>query len=238
MELLEDSGYRVVSLNELGDWMRGEHDLPPRAAVLTFDDGFFDFATAAFPQLQRRGWPATVFLPVGHLGGTDRWESSRPGTSPRRLMDWSTVADLAAAHVEFGAHSVTHRDLTQLEGTELADEVLVPKMMIQERLARPVTSFAAPFGRSCAAVDALVSRHYRQAVGTELAWARNRSDPYAIPRIEMWYFREPRRWRAFLQGGARSFLVVRRHLRRFRAILASKRRSAIVANPGTAAGQS
>jgi peptidoglycan/xylan/chitin deacetylase (PgdA/CDA1 family) len=216
MAILEESGYQVVSLSELGEWIRGGRDLPPRRAVLTFDDGFLDFATAAFPELQRRKWPATVFLPVGHVGGTDRWEPSRPSGSARRLMDWSTVADLAAAGIDFGAHGVTHRDLTRLSGDELADEVLRPQAMIEAKLTRQVTSFAAPFGRSDVSVDDLVRQHYRQAVGTELALARSRSDPYAIPRIEMWYFREPRRWTALLRGDARIFLSARRLLRRLR----------------------
>lgn len=232
MTILEESGYGVVSLTELGEWTRGCRDLPPRCAVLTFDDGFLDFATAAFPELQRRGWPATVFLPVSHLGGTDRWESSRKGATARRLMDWSTVAELAAAGIDFGAHGVTHRDLTQLRGDELLDEVLTPKRMIEERLSRQVASFAAPFGRSGAAVDNLVRQYYRQAVGTELALARNRSDPYAIPRIEMWYFREPGRFGAFLRGDARSFLLVRRLLRRCRGILTTGPRQAVGGNAG------
>jgi peptidoglycan/xylan/chitin deacetylase (PgdA/CDA1 family) len=218
MDILEESGYRVVSLTELGEWMRGLRDLPPRCTALTFDDGFLDFATTAFPELHRRKWPATVFLPVGHLGGTDRWDSSRRGATAKPLMDWGTVANLAVAGVDFGAHSVTHRDLTQLRGDELADEVLRPKSMIEERLSRPVASFAAPFGRSSAMVDNLVRQHYRQAVGTELARARRQSDPYAIPRIEMWYFRDPQRWAAFLRGDARTFLLARRLLRRLRRI--------------------
>jgi len=205
MAILEETGYKVVSLSELGEWTRGSRDLPPRCAVLTFDDGFLDFATTAFPELQRRKWPATVFLPVGHVGGTDCWESTRLGAKARRLMDWSTVADLAAEGVDFGAHGVTHRDLSRLRGDELADEVLRPKTMIEERLSRPVTSFAAPFGRSDVPVNDLVRQHYRQAVGTELALTRSRSDPYAIPRIEMWYFREPRRWTALLGGTRESF---------------------------------
>jgi peptidoglycan/xylan/chitin deacetylase (PgdA/CDA1 family) len=236
MTLLDECGYRVVSLSEVGEWTRGRRDLPPRSAVLTFDDGFLDFATAAFPELHRRGWPATVFLPVGHVGGTDRWESRRIGDTARRLMDWSTVAELAAAGIDFGAHGVTHRDLTQLNGDDLIDEVLTPRSVIEERLSRPVASFAAPFGRSSAAVDRLVRHHYRQAVGTELALARSRSDPYAIPRIEMWYFREPGRFGALLRGDATGFLLVRRLLRRCRQMMTAGPRPALGRNAGSNLG--
>ncbi len=231
MDQLEQAEYQVVSLSDLGEWLRGGRDLPKRCAVLTFDDGFDDFASAAFPELQRRDWPATVFLPVGHVDQTDRWESERPGTTPRRLMSWSTIGEMATAGVDFGAHGVTHRDLTQLRGDDLVDEVLTPKRMIEERLSRQVASFAAPFGRTDATVDNLVRRHYRQAVGTVLARTRRRSDPYAIPRIEMWYFRKPQRWEAFLRGDAKSFLLVRQLLRRVRGLLAAGTRTESSADP-------
>jgi peptidoglycan/xylan/chitin deacetylase (PgdA/CDA1 family) len=226
MDLLESSGYQVVGLVDLLAWMQGEGTLPERCAVLTFDDGFRDFATVAFPELKRRGWAATVFLPVGHVGGTDRWESAGQRAAARRLLDWSTIVELASAGIDFGAHGMTHRDLTHLEGAELADEVTVPKREIEEKLSRRVASFAAPYGRTDARVDQLVRLHYRLAVGTELALARARSNPYAIPRIEMWYFRERGRWRALLQGDAESYLRVRRLLRRLRGIMAAGPRPA------------
>jgi peptidoglycan/xylan/chitin deacetylase (PgdA/CDA1 family) len=225
MGLLGEAGYQIIPLGDLVPWIEEGRELPHGSAVLTFDDGFLDFATAAFPELERRGYTATVFLPVGHVGGTDRWERTRPGARARRLLDWSAVAELAQAGIDFGGHGVTHRDLTQLEGDELEDEITRPKATIEERLARPVTSFAAPFGRTAPAADAIVRRHYRAAVSTELAPAGRRSDLYAIPRIEMWYFREPRRFGALLKGGARSYLRVRRALRRARSIMAGGRRS-------------
>jgi len=233
MDALEESGYRVVALATLRSWMREGGELPQRAAVLTFDDGFLDFATAAFPELKQRGWPATVFLPVGHLGGTNEWEPARKGSAPRRIMDWGTIKELAASGIDFGAHGVTHRDLTQLCGQELIDEVAVPGRLIEEQLSRPASSFAAPFGRTNPRVDALLREHYRQAVGTALALARRRSDPYAIPRIEMWYFRDGGRWNAFLQGDAGSYLLVRRLLRRVRGMITAAPRATAGAGAGS-----
>src|SRR5438105_1713518 len=78
MAALAENGYHTVALATCAAWMRGEVALPERAVVLTFDDGFDDFARVALPELQTRGWTATVFLPTGKVGGTDDWEGHPP----------------------------------------------------------------------------------------------------------------------------------------------------------------
>jgi len=220
MAILEEMGYRVVSLMDLLSWMQRGRELPDSCVALTFDDGFADFADFAFPELHRRGWTATVFLPAGHVGGFDHWEAaSRLGH--RRLLDWPTISELAAHGVDFGGHGVGHRDLTRVRGAALEAEVLDSKRAIEDRSGREVTSFAAPYGRSDAEVRRVVRRHYRMAVGTTLARAGRESDAYDVPRIEMWYFRQPRRWRALLRGEAGNFLLARRFMRRVRGLAAA-----------------
>ncbi len=166
------------------------------------------------PRAVQRGWPATVFVPTGYVGDCDRWEAPLDRARPRALLDWSTIAELSAGGVDFGGHGVWHRDVTRLRGAALEEEVAGTKRAIEQKTGREVTSFAAPYGYSNREVQAMVRRHYSLAVSTTLAVAGRESDPYDVPRIEMWYFRGPRRFTAFLQGGARTFLATRRLVRR------------------------
>ncbi len=218
MAILEECGYRAVPLADVAAWLCGGPAPPPRSVVLTFDDAYADFASVAHPELAARNWPATVFLPTAYAGRAADWDATAGG---RPVMSWATVVALADHGVEFGAHGVRHADLTAVAADDARDEVVHSKWRIAENTGRPVRSFAAPYGHTIAAVRAEIARHYDVAVGTTLARVDPGADPYDLPRIEMWYFRDADRWRAYLQGRARGYLFLRQFLRRARAALAT-----------------
>jgi peptidoglycan/xylan/chitin deacetylase (PgdA/CDA1 family) len=60
--------YNVVSLKDIVDWLDGRKELPPFAALITFDDGYLDNYTSAFPLLHKYNFPALIFLTTGHIG--------------------------------------------------------------------------------------------------------------------------------------------------------------------------
>lgn len=50
--------------------------LPPRAACITFDDGYADNAEVALPILHRHKMPATFFIATGFLNGGRMWNDT------------------------------------------------------------------------------------------------------------------------------------------------------------------
>lgn len=56
-----------ISLSEAVAWMNGEGRLPPKAVVVTFDDGYLDSVEVAAPLLDRYEIPAAVFVPTGYI---------------------------------------------------------------------------------------------------------------------------------------------------------------------------
>jgi peptidoglycan/xylan/chitin deacetylase (PgdA/CDA1 family) len=78
-----------ISLSDIASFVRGRFKLPKRPIVVTFDDGYEDNYTHAFPILKRHGVPATVFVTVGHIG-----------TSNLLWHDWAAYLALRAQHGE------------------------------------------------------------------------------------------------------------------------------------------
>jgi peptidoglycan/xylan/chitin deacetylase (PgdA/CDA1 family) len=223
MELLVETGCSVASLGALAKYQRGELELPARTVMITFDDGFSDFADAAFPILKRLGLTATVFLPTGCLGGRESWVGAN--VPPRPLMSWSVVQDLAKEGVDFGGHSVTHTDLTTLAPAELRDEIGRSQKDIEDKLGKPTETFAPPYGRSSPRVREVLARFSHVSVGTGLGRAGRNADLTDAPRIEMHYFRRPRLFRAYLEGRAEWYLAARKAARRVRSAMTAHRRA-------------
>ncbi|MDP9112103.1 MAG: polysaccharide deacetylase family protein [Acidobacteriota bacterium] len=113
LEILAELGCSVLSLDDaLKRLWAG--DLPPRSVVITFDDGFNDFATKAVPMLREFGFPATVYLTTYHVDDPHPlfnlivsyalWKSSGRG---RRLPNGTPIGNRKEA--ELAAQSVVRQ---------------------------------------------------------------------------------------------------------------------------------
>ncbi len=166
-------------------------DLPARAVVLTFDDGFADFGHTALPLLRRFGFTATLYVTTGWVTGGrpdgGRPDGGRPhGGRPHGTMSWSQVEAASQAGVEIGAHSVTHPELDQLPAAGLRRELRDGKSLLEDRLGAEVTGLSYPFGYSNRAVrEAAAAAGYRYACAVANRVAALDDDRLAIPRLTM-----------------------------------------------------
>jgi len=151
---LREAGFRGVTPEE---WRRAKQrwePLPGRAVMLTFDDGYRDFADHAWPLLKRYGFGALVFLPTDHVGGTSRWDAARGGAL--ELLDWETVRRLRDEGVEFGSHSASHALLAAASPAEVVREAAGSRAALCRELGAPPAAFAYPHGSENQAVQHLV----------------------------------------------------------------------------------
>ena len=89
MEYLDAAGYRPVTAAELAGGRSGG-PLPPRPVVLTFDDAYTDFYSAALPVLREHGFRATLYVPTAYVGATTRFNVSL-GEQNRAVLSWQAL---------------------------------------------------------------------------------------------------------------------------------------------------
>jgi len=191
MARLQERRYRALGLQETVDSMREGQALPDRAFVLTFDDGYQSVYTEAFPVLQHYRWPATVFLTVGQNRKVHA-EDRLPIREDRPMLAWNEIREMHRWGIDFGAHTLTHPDLTRLPLRQVEAEVRDSKAMIEEALGATVASFAYPYGRYDRQSHEVVQRHFACAVSDTLGLITVRSDPHALERVETYYLRTER----------------------------------------------
>jgi peptidoglycan/xylan/chitin deacetylase (PgdA/CDA1 family) len=179
---LHDAGFETVTAGHLAAILAGgAGQLPDRAVVLTFDDGFVDFYSRAMPMLDRYGFTATVFVTTGWV------QDAGPlcaGRRPGRMLSWSQIAEAAHAGIEVGAHSRQHPQLDQLAGNLLREELYASKAQLEDRLGFPVPGLAYPFGYSNARVrQAARDTGHGYACAVSNTVMNPRTDLLALPRL-------------------------------------------------------
>jgi len=217
LDSLRRAGYRYICADELLAYLEGRGRLPRRALLLTFDDCYLDLLEDVLPELLRRGIPAVAFAISGQLGGDNHWDQQLGGTA-LRLLDTGGLAALAHAGVEIGAHSRSHRRLTQVGGADLPGETAGAAEDLRRAGLPAPRLFAYPFGdRSAQVQEAVACAGYRAAFTVSPGRVHRGSDPFAIPRVDI--RRHHRGWRLRLRvalaGGGR----LRRWLRWLKAVL-------------------
>jgi len=181
LDAIVESGRRAVTASEYAAALtRGE--VPQRAVVITFDDGYADFRRCALPELTRRALPSTLYVTSGFLEGSpDSRTRVRP---PDRMLQWAELSELASAGVEIGGHSHSHFQLDTLGRSRAHDEITRCKELLQEAIAAEVVSFAYPHGYSSRAVRSLTrAAGYRSAVSVKNAFSTGSDDVFSLARL-------------------------------------------------------
>jgi len=196
---LHTHGYRTLRLEEVVNYLRSGESIPSRTVVITFDDGYQSVYDVAFPALQTYGMSATIFLTVGGRE-TAKPTARLPSLQGRPMLSWQEIREMQRAGIDFGAHTLTHPDLTHLPRHQIAVEMSESKAIIEDMLGVPAPCFAYPFGRYDQPSYELARQHFSCASSDKLALTALHSDPYALERVDAYYLRTERLFRMLTTG--------------------------------------
>lgn len=144
MRYLYDHGYRCLSLMELLRPSRNKQPRQKKTFALTFDDGYEDFFTQAYPILRRYGFTAAVLLVTDRVGEQNDWD----GEAGTPLLTWEQVEALHEDGISFGSHTCTHPRLTRLSNGQIWHELMASKERLEARLGQEIQLLAYPYGES------------------------------------------------------------------------------------------
>jgi peptidoglycan/xylan/chitin deacetylase (PgdA/CDA1 family) len=150
-----------------------------RRVVLTFDHAFADFELAV-PLLEKYGFKATLFVPTAYVGEKSRWLEGRD--AKHLLLSWHDLRDLRG--VEIAAHGHKYLKLDTLPLEVAGRDILRGKETLEDKLGRPVVSFAYPYGSYNETLKGLIQEAgFRSACALEERLSSRHDDVFALPRL-------------------------------------------------------
>jgi len=191
-------GYTPITFQDVLAYLDGAQALPPRPIILTFDDGYEDTYTLAFPLLQRYGMRAVVFA-VADL--ERRWNFWDPDGERAALLSPAQMREMAAAGIEFGSHTVSHLHLPTAGTRQLHRELVESRQKLEDVLGKPVLSFAYPYGAYSPEVRTAVQEAGYAFAVTNDSGVPFLADRWAIARVQVFpwtnhwgFWKKTRRW--------------------------------------------
>lgn len=162
MQSLRRRGITPVTFYDIEEFRLGNGTLPSKPIIITFDDGYEDNYTIAFPILKEMGFKAVIYMVMGSVPRTNNWDADEPQVP---LMTHDMIRELADDGIEFGSHTMTHAHLTALAPGLLKHELAESRRLLESIVGREVISFAYPYAECSDLVKkAVAAAGYQYAV--------------------------------------------------------------------------
>jgi peptidoglycan/xylan/chitin deacetylase (PgdA/CDA1 family) len=186
MDNVAKKRYRALRLNDILNQSADFTD----SLVITFDDGWANNYTDAFPILQQYGLNATLFVITGSVG--------QP-----RYVSWDQLSEMSRHDISIQSHGVSHKPLTAFGRDRIVHELEASKKTLEDRLGIPVEFLSLPHGAiSTEVVQVAENVGYRALCTSEPGYSYsygvcpllkriNISDRYSINDFEKIMKRDP-----------------------------------------------
>ncbi|MBQ7477009.1 MAG: polysaccharide deacetylase family protein [Selenomonadaceae bacterium] len=177
MKYLVDEGYNVITPTELLDAWDGKGTLPPKPAVITFDDGHIEIYKNVFPILKKYNLKATIFIVTDFL-------SLYPN-----YLTWEQAKEMQGSGlVDFQSHTLNNKVLTKIKSRDkIWDQLQGSKQAIEWYLKKQVDFVAYPGGQYDKDVE-MISKEagYRAGFTFDYSLTHNLPQHYLLARIPIY----------------------------------------------------
>jgi peptidoglycan/xylan/chitin deacetylase (PgdA/CDA1 family) len=173
MDWLYANHYHPVTFDQVRAYFAGKVALPSKPVVITFDDGYADLYTTAFPILQAHGFTAVAYIVSGFV---DRG----------RYVTHDQVLEMDRAGIEIASHTVDHADMARASSGMATYQLVQSKSWLERLVGHPVVDFAYPSGKyNLQTIQLLGQFGYDTAVVEDGTSLHSRTDRYTWGRVRV-----------------------------------------------------
>lgn len=174
MKYLKEAGYHTINSQQLYAYLYEGAELPDKPIMITFDDGYADNYTKAYPIMKKYGFTGTIFVI------TDTAVHTEQG----RYLSWEQIEEMGKDGFSFESHTVNHKDLTKVTPEALAYELQQSKMEMEEHLGKLCRMIAYPEGEyNKRVIQATKEAGYALAFTIDIGRVHRGDNPFLLPRI-------------------------------------------------------
>ena len=175
MEYLSQKGYNVITVDDFRAAVEDGKELPKNAVLITFDDGYADNYTNAYPILKKYKFPATIFVITDFVG-------------KENYLTWDNLRQMQKDGISIESHTATHKSLTDLSDEDLRRELVASREKIESELGTKVSFIAYPTGAYNLHIAQLTKEAgYMGAFTVKYGNADENSNVYAIERVPVFH---------------------------------------------------
>lgn len=147
-------GFQAWPLRKVLEYRRQKLAVPNKVFVVTFDDGYENNFTQAYPILRELKIPATIFLATSFIGSSeplpcDDWAAKGSSAVPAdawRALSLDQCREMQSGGlIELAAHTHTHQDFRG-RPDELRNDLRTCVAFLREHLKVHNATFAFPYG--------------------------------------------------------------------------------------------
>ena len=180
MNLMKGLGYISINFSEI------DNENLKKKFIITFDDGYENIHTNAFPILKKLDFKATCFIISGKINQYNDWDKDKKNFKKLQLMNYDQIKELSSNGFEIGSHTKDHVNLTSLSTNEKNEQIISSKNFIKDQFNIDVKTFAYPFGSYDDESIRIVKDHYNYAVTTKPSkFNPNKFKDIEIPRVSI-----------------------------------------------------
>ena len=134
LDYLTEHGYHVISLDQFIRHQNEGAALPDKPVLITFDDGYLDNYTDAFPLLKERKMPALIFIITDYIG------------TQQNYMTWEQVHEMEKNGIDFGSHTLSHAMLSQDDPKDAKFQLETSQAVFRWQFGKNARALAYPCG--------------------------------------------------------------------------------------------